>query len=1179
MRSKTVEHRSFWRQVIATALLVFAACGSAYSNDWVPPESTWIETKKSAAHRVLRRTNPQIIISPVQGGIDTFDPTEKSLITFLISDHVSRYTNLTVANPNLVVDSLGLHKLVYEDADLKELANVAGAGTLLAMSATHDRNGNFDLTLTLFDVASWSPVRSKTWSQLHYDDLAPPYLAVAEILDEIAALVSDNQAAKAQVASRQRFEAEEFLFPLSFDELKSESAKSDLLAAAYLQVIGMLHPHGTFNATRNQLFERSLVMLRHVSADDPYQRYFTARAYAYLGRRPAAVHALGRPKTAHERALLAALNGDLPGLRTEVEKMGTSALDFMSWRELIQLEALYDQEKEHETMEALLADNIVWAPFIYRALNDYDDWANYSTLTLKAGLEELLPADGVSLQSFYDSAAAMGDVPSDTDLMRLLFQHIESYSTEQMTTWSSDPAGHINATEIDLLNLARTAAVTNLIRRVNVDLDTRHLPESALKKIREVDAFFAGHPEVTLLAGKAFAALAEEATGSEKGNYQREALVARRNGISWTGPMTRNAADVSSRLGSYLRDYSRTSVKEAFPGIYAGGYRYRFTEWPQSMEWAFNTNDIKNGVHDRCIAYLWARFNCLELKIDVGMKLGEITPESRAEILAENSHRYIGHPQRDAFEIALARESDDADAEIVQLRARIAKGDADWGLYYALGRALKRNGDYKAAQEAWLSYPPFLDSRQRVSLGDDNNASNAGSLLYWIGQHELAIPLLEISAASTTGSGGSYSSRHRLSLIKGDLEGAEQWTSARVRRYRGKYGIRDLQQILHIRSRSDLAWAVFDQAIATTKDSQMWSGALVGHRMVAASIDDIKAWIVAADARKLAWLKDPESGAKIDLGQRYLFMAGTMDRAPGADLAEEIASLRIGRQPQLHPFRSQVGVENGEAVIETTMVVFGHNPNNPRDALVPTPSKDLLDEQGKKIGTRYEMLASGMTPFLNQNYNDAFTQLNETAYYYNLDEYLPYYAFSAAIIGRSGHIKDALKAREPVLEEIRRSEKMGSSKLGYRFDEDLTYGVLAAFEGNHVEAVQYLNKALNNRPYIQDRSIYPLYQVVDLADRLYERTGEIKYRDLALELSRRHTIVLPMYAWAYFVVAKYGESDSERISAIASGLALDPLSHRGSLLPKDLLEEGKKMLEKNGAPYLHRKEETEPLDT
>ena len=99
-----------------------------------------------------------------------------------------------------------------------------------------------------------------------------------------------------------------------------------------------------------------------------------------------------------------------------------------------------------------------------------------------------------------------------------------------------------------------------------------------------------------------------------------------------------------------------------------------------------------------------------------------------------------------------------------------------------------------------------------------------------------------------------------------------------------------------------------------------------------------------------------------------------------------------------------------------------------------------------------------------------------------------------------------------------------------------------------------------------------MYQIVDLTDRLYEHTGEELSREFALQLSRRHMVVLPMYPWAYYVVAKYSPSMVERVSAAASGLKLDSLSHRGNSLPDEVRTKALELLEESGAPYLTRSE-------
>jgi len=103
--------------------------------------------------------------------------------------------------------------------------------------------------------------------------------------------------------------------------------------------------------------------------------------------------------------------------------------------------------------------------------------------------------------------------------------------------------------------------------------------------------------------------------------------------------------------------------------------------------------------------------------------------------------------------------------------------------------------------------------------------------------------------------------------------------------------------------------------------------------------------------------------------------------------------------------------------------------------------------------------------------------------------------------------------------------------------------------------------------------------VVDLAELLYTRTGGERYQDFALDLARRHTVILPMYSWAYFVVARYSESGVERVSAAASGLKLDPLSYRASQLPESVVERARSFLEKYGAPYPTRSEGPSNLGT
>lgn len=1140
---------------------------------WSAPASNWLSNERSIAESSLRSVDVDLLILPVQGDKNAFDPIERSLISRLVSDRIAQSAENAVANPTFVLRYIGSHRSTFPTDDVQALARLTRAERILVLNAEHDRDGQWELSASLNDTYSESTIDTKTWSNLSYDDSEPPSASFVAILDDVVEFATGQSTKRIQ--TKPNFNADQFQFPDSLADLTAKSRTSALHAAAYLQLIGMLHPRGSFNEVRYQLFERSLVELQKVSPRAPYYRYFKSRAYAYLERRPAAVTALGEPSNTHEKALLAALNGNLSDLQQHVAKMGTSALDFMAWKDLQEIEYRYVDPIERDTLERFTQAHPVWAPFIQRSLLDYEEWANYSAATIKLGLEELLPAEVISLESQLAKQVITGEFPSELDLTRLLWRHLEAFEAEEIPRWASDRDNFSNVSALDILDLAKTTAVANHLREIEKDLTLRVIPEAALKEINEFDSLFSGNPAVTLMKGRALEAMVEDSVGAEKENLILLSAETLLNGYAWTGQLTVDAIDVARKYNDYL---NASSYEGAYirPSSDLSHYSRRYFEWPKGLDWyrkKIPNVEVYKGALQKCVDYSWTSFWCLRFRIQRLERIADTPELVRSEILTAYADRFAGNPQRAEFEIENARISSDESAEVRLLKSQINAGSTDSSMYYALGRAYKRRGDYQSAQDVWLSYPGFQSGDLKISVADSNYADKAGSMLFWIGQHELALPLLEIAAASGTGSGASMSSAARVSLIIGDLESAEGWSAARVRRYDSKHGLRDLLQIMHIRGQSELAWSVFDQVQATRQDAQMWSGALVGHRMASASIGDIAEWIKFSNSRKAAVAETGNSRQSVNLAARYLLLAGTMDRVPGPQLTKAVSEAHTRAQPRYLHREEPRKTENAAVFVQTSYVQYD-NGIYWHDDLVPSPRDEWHAENDQDIENRFTLLADAMTAFLNEDFDRSFELFNETAYFYYLDEFLPYYAFSAAAIGHAEHLPTALSAREQKLDLIRQKEKFDTSELGYRYDEDLTYAVLAAFEDRHEDAIRYLRQALNNRPYIGQRAVYPMYQIVDLADRLYERTGEDAYREFALDLSRRHTVVLPMYSWAYFIVAKHSQSVVERINATASGLKLDPLSHRATQLPEDLINEARKVLDTRGAPYLNRTSES-----
>ena len=1137
--------------------------------------SPWIASQRLEADKTLGSTAADLLVVPVQCDKEGFDPIERSLITRLVSDRLVRTAGILVPNPTVVFREFGAFRSVYPQEDIDDLANSVHATQALELHACHGQNGRFEFSAILRQEPGSSVLRSKTWQDLKFDDETPPSLAIDDVLDELVEFISGAKPSTPNPAGKARID--DFRFPQSIEELKTESAKSPLHAAAYLQLVGMLHPNGWVDEARNDLFERSLVLLRELPHDAPDKRYFEARALAYLGRRPAAVHVLADPRTVQERALLAAINGNITLLRQLVEQMGTSPMEFMAWRDLLLVEQAYSEHPERQIVEQFVTDHPVWAPFLYRALRDTNNWADFSAMTVKLGLENLLPNDATTLEAFINSGAARSERPDELELTRLVERHVDAFEDATIAAWTNDPKNYLAVSELDIIDLAQSLVVINQWRRVEDDLAIRATPEAALRKIAEFEPLFAGHPAITLQKSRAMDELAQRSSGAERNNLVINGAKAALDGLAWTGQMTPDAAWAARNYGLF-RMRSRIGMpveKEHAPESSQKPVRY--DEWPRGSWWFAKIpgSEEQFGIIQTCVDYSWTAFYCLKGLIEHPDPRKPAEAQTAEVLLAKYADRYVGSLERTRFELQVARKHGGGDSEIERLRAQIENGTADWPIYYALGRALKRRGDFQDAQEVFLSFPGFSDTRHEQALSNGYHAYDAGSMFYWIGQYELAAPLLEMAAANGAGSEGSLSAGYRLALIEGDLDNAQDWAAARARRYQSKYAIRDLQEILHLRGESELAWSIFAQVQPMYDEPPIWSGPLVGHRMASASVDDIADWIAASQPRSNATMFVGRGLGVFKMSARYLLLTGTMDRAPGSELLTAMSRFRSQLRPMYFPYGQPNSFKPELRPVSRSFVADGGQILE-HDALVPMPMDDAekpeKPQPGKhvQIDTRYELLAQAMSAFLSGDHQRAFELFDETAHYYYLDEYLPYYAFSASVVHHAGHLSRALAAREPSLEEIARKESLDHSELGYRFDEDLTYAVLASFEGKHEEALGYLERAMNNRPYVEARTLYPYYEVVDLADRLYERTKVTSYRSYALDLARRHTVVLPMYGWAYFVVAKFSESPDERIRAAASGLKLDPLSYRGSKLPSELVRQAKAYLSENDAPYLHR---------
>lgn len=198
------------------ALLAFSFPVMADEEQSVP-ESRWINAERLVARSALQDISVDVLVVPLQGGVNSFDPIERSLVTRLIVDRIMQSTNLLVPNPTFVFRELGSHRSTYPPEDIRSLATHVNAQEILELYANHDREGRFEFVATLVDGTDGSLKRTRTWSNLEYSDYQPPYIAIQEILGEITGFVTRKSVGVDQ--SRLTMKLKEFSFPSSVDEL------------------------------------------------------------------------------------------------------------------------------------------------------------------------------------------------------------------------------------------------------------------------------------------------------------------------------------------------------------------------------------------------------------------------------------------------------------------------------------------------------------------------------------------------------------------------------------------------------------------------------------------------------------------------------------------------------------------------------------------------------------------------------------------------------------------------------------------------------------------------------------------------------------------------------------------------------------------------------------------------
>jgi tetratricopeptide (TPR) repeat protein len=1094
-------------------------------------ESRWIQKEKERAESALSKVRADVLVTPFQVDGDSFDAIERSLMARTVAAGLRERAGLAVADSTLVERALGSAARSIPEADILRLAKRVGAKTAVLGFVGHDNQGTYHVRVQAVAVGDASPAARRAVLALNdvpFGDTNPPYFSFRarrdEIVDAIGAVPDIDRRLEAvgETAATATVRV-----PSSIEELERLAQDDPVQSAYLLQFLGVLHPRNTHDRARDGLFERSLIVLEGAPGT-PETRVLKARAWVYLNRRPLALQELG-PISEDVAAMRAYADGDLDGLSTAVTKIRSPLAKILATLERERARADYGKPVSPGVLESLATEHPYWAPLFAQMLALIDPWGEHSNATVKLALDAYWPLQKYDLAGVMRAAMALAKAPSDYEIAQLAYRHLDE--ADALAANSQDP----RPGAADVVELLRQMVVANVVA------DMRRLdrlvgqPEASLTIATTYEPLLADHPDVVMGRGWAEFGASRDRTEPEKSNLQAIGYEHLRQGAMWSQGQTVGSEAVLAFSGQFFPGSERLAPAEA-------ARQFFDSDWPNLPGWGWRTADEKEMSRrlQQCVDYTIQGFQCF---LELHASLVRTHPEAATALLAANERRFIGHPGRIDF---LAREQRDSGNEAAAadiLGSAIAAGTTDWEPYRRTGVELAKNGKSREALQAFLKYPGFKDpsAADRVALA--NQAYEVGSLLYWAGAYDDARPLYEFAAALNTGSDASITSSSRLALLDRDFEAALGETARRARRYGSSYALRDLMMFVSALGDRDTGWAVFNSMETELDEPDFWIGAFAIQRMEGASLETIANW--SFEGARASPRTNLDS-----LAMRHVFLTQITDR----EITDAVAAVLRERDPGQPVIRDIRGTVHWNGEVLEGSRYFGD----------PPLAVSTVDSAGERVDSRLTTVALAMAALQRKDYQRAFAIFDEASRIYELQEFLPYYAWASAHVGKTERIEGYL-AR--ALEIKQQSLRLAHSSSGPYFDEFLSLAFLTGFKGDVDEALRFLVKSNADVLHTEQRAMFTRYEIVEVAELLYEHTHERRYRDFMVDLARRNSLIDPAFSWPYAFVGKYSDDAGERALALARALYLDPLSRRALASDPKELRDARRLIDA-GNPLL-----------
>ncbi len=799
--------------------------------------SGWLEREQKIFAQALAGHTCDVMVAPIDtdGSAASLDRPARSLIGRYLAAEIEKQ-GLCVLDPTLVARALGPSARTHDPSRSLALAQSAGARWVVIAQATlsEDRR-TFEITVQKFSreagaKSRWAGGDAVGWGPFAFTDELPPELAFAASAAQVVAqleLAAGQQTNVAPTALASAAELPETLIALASDP------GSATVRAERLQFLAATYQPGDLYG--DHLWERSLIALRD-NAPSEAIHVLRARAAIHLNRRPYALAELRGQTSIEAQSVLALAQGNFPQAQETASHITTPTAAITTWLDIENLRGRYGRSAgQAERRQALINAAPNYAAWLATPMSA-DEQASRAT---QRAVSQQLIALGVPvvdsphyiLRRLVTPATSMPQTIEEVVRTGAAIERTyRAFWLARGKDFRAQPASDRLAEwdVYDALFAANRVALMRAARTAGA-----HSAASLLDMNYALMPVFGGYPALETEIAIALHELdLAKPVVIDLVRQQRTARLAR-DIASWEGGRGR----LVEMLATPFAPFDAVADDEPPRPWVAPFNAVRATSMPAAALDAARRSETSRLV--RALSYTRSDFTLLE-RTYAALRSAGLNADAE-QILALNRDRFAGHPARDRFLMRLAQQRGDIATRTDLLSQAVKAYPSDWKSRLLLAKTLLAVREFQNAQATLLAYPPFA-SAESASVPAPQAAAQAGEVLLWAGEPDLARPLYEIAAREPGGSVGSLWSAMRLAQLNG------RWRDARDRAQRmheslqANGALTNAAEISFVLNELETGWRLFYEAAKRFENIGPWSGAEQAHRMAQTPALDVIAF-------------------------------------------------------------------------------------------------------------------------------------------------------------------------------------------------------------------------------------------------------------------------------------------------------------------------------------------------